>query len=110
MAHPAARLALLGLVAFILAASCTFPDVEYDMPCSVPSTCQKNAEACRNKGEGDQTACLAKCAMTPNGNCGECQTNFETVLEQCLELCEGCGAQNGCTNATESCKTHLGMP
>ncbi|UQA55751.1 hypothetical protein [Polyangium aurulentum] len=109
MAYPAAHRAFFGLFAFTLAASCTFPDVEYDMPCTVPTLCQKNAEGCLKDAEVARNACLAKCKMTPNGNCGSCTADFETDLDQCLDTCDGCGAQSGCMNATQSCKTHLGI-
>jgi hypothetical protein len=111
MARPALRRARSGLAASLLAiCACTFPEVQYDQPCSVPMTCHNDTENCRKQAESDRNACLASCAMTPNGNCGVCTTKFDAALAVCLENCEDCSAANGCTNATQSCKTRLGAP
>ncbi len=111
MAHAAPRHARAGLFAWLLAAaSCTFPEVQYDMPCSVPATCHNETENCRKLSDVDRSACLMKCAMTPNGNCDACATEFDADLAVCLENCDDCSATNGCTNATQSCKTRLGIP
>jgi hypothetical protein len=108
MTHPAAHRAFLGFVAFMFAASCTFPDVEYDMPCSVPTSCRQSAEKCLDRGQGDRNDCLEKCKKSKD--CGVCNADYETYLAQCLDQCDGCGDQNGCTDATQSCKTYLRMP
>lgn len=110
MAHAALRDARAGLVALLFAASaCTFPEVAYDMPCSVPATCHNATENCRKQADIDKSACQAKCMMPFSSDCG-CVAQFEADLAICLEDCDDCSATNGCTNATQSCKTRLGMP
>jgi hypothetical protein len=111
MARPALRCARFGLFAALFATgACTFPEVQYDQPCSVPTDCHNPTETCHKQADSDRNACLASCAMTPSGDCGVCTTEFNAALAVCLENCDDCSAANGCTNATQSCKTRLGLP
>ncbi|HRI72483.1 MAG TPA: hypothetical protein PK156_49950 [Polyangium sp.] len=89
-------------------ASCTFPSVEYetDTECVVPTVCQNDIDVCLKQADAQQMMCLSKCTTV----CPSCGTSFEEALSMCLAQCEACSGNEGCTNATKSCKAMLGMP
>lgn len=99
------RVALLLTLGFLWA-SCTFPSVEYETVCAVPMACQKDVEACRKQAGMQQMACLSKCTTV----CPSCGTDFDQAMNLCVAECEVCSANEGCANATESCKALSGVP
>lgn len=86
--------------------ACTFPSVEYETGCAVPTACENDVGVCTNKAEAAQNMCSMKCTMS----CVDCSTDFDRAMTTCVALCETCSANNGCANATESCKALLGVP
>lgn len=98
-----------GLVFFIPAvvvAACTFPSVEYETACAVPTTCENDVATCGNKALAAQNMCSVKCSMS----CVDCDQQFSRSLDICVAQCETCSANAGCMNATESCKALVGTP
>ncbi len=99
------RSAITALTLFV-ATACTFPSVEYEPTCVVPTVCLNDTDVCRKQAETQQNMCLSKCTT----DCATCATDIDTALSMCVAQCESCSAGEGCKNATESCKALLGVP
>lgn len=97
---------LLFVIPILTLAACTFPSVEYETECAVPMACENEVFACNNKAMAAQNMCSMKCSMT----CVDCDAEFSRSLDICVAQCETCSANEGCMNATESCKALLGAP
>lgn len=100
------RHAALGLALCLAWASCTFPSVEYEPTCAVPTSCQNDITSCSKQANAEQMMCLSKCTA----DCGACDTTLDKAMSVCVAQCENCSASGGCMNATESCKALLGVP
>jgi len=100
------RPVVLMLALGFAGAACTFPSVEYDTSCAVPTSCEKEVNSCSNKAQALQNMCSMKCA----GTCVDCEADYDQAVTACVVQCETCSANNGCENATENCKALLGAP
>lgn len=106
MAETSVRRAVLALALGLAWASCTFPNVEYEGTCAVPTSCQNDVTNCSKQADAAQTMCLSKCTT----DCGTCDVDMSMSMSICVAECENCSATAGCMNATESCKALLGVP
>lgn len=101
---------LIALLTFgLIGSACGFPTVDYEDPvvaCAMPMACANEVAACNNKAQAEQNMCAMKCSMT----CLDCDADFERSLGICVAQCETCSANEGCANATASCKALLGVP
>jgi hypothetical protein len=100
------RQAFLALALMLACVSCTFPSVEYEPTCAVPTSCQNDITTCSKQAEAQQTMCLSKCTT----DCAVCDTDFDSAVSMCVAQCENCSANSGCMNATAYCKALLGVP
>jgi len=109
---------LLASCSFLVAlAACAFPDVDYgessanarNTACVMPAACESTVNVCSTKASTQRGACLNKCGMGQAPDCGACQDAHESALNTCVAQCETCSAENGCENATDSCKAWLGL-
>jgi hypothetical protein len=99
------------VAAALLAASCTFPSVDYEPPCDVPSACDKDVDSCAKQASLQRDTCLAKCKGGMVETCEDaCRSDYHAALSACLAQCEDCSLQQGCANSTQSCKRKLGLP
>lgn len=99
------RCAMAALFLFVMA-GCTFPTVEYEQVCAVPSVCLNDVDVCRKQAEAQQNMCASKCTT----DCATCSTDYDSAIATCVAQCESCSASEGCLNATDSCKALLGVP
>jgi hypothetical protein len=100
------RQTVLALALALAWASCTFPSVEYEPSCAVPTSCENDIASCSKQADAQRTMCLSKCTT----DCAACDTDFDAALSMCTAQCENCSENSGCTNATENCKALLGAP
>ncbi|MRG91219.1 hypothetical protein [Polyangium spumosum] len=111
---------LLGLGPGLVA--CTFPTIDYveqevaaEAPCVTTPKCASDIDTCAKQAEGQRTMCMSQCQKGPvdmglSADCSTCESTHDTALNICVAQCETCSAADGCTNATESCRSLLGLP
>jgi len=116
--RPRRVLRSLVLAAVVMPLACTFPDVDYSdtsadefaSACFVPAACEPEVTACSKQAANQHGACLNKCGPPASQACAACETEYDSALNVCLAQCESCSAENGCKNATQSCKGWLSIP
>ena len=104
---------VLGACAVASACGCTFPDVDYasdartTSECSAPPTCAADAMTCADKARKAQDMCSKKCNKD-TGCLAGCDGDLGVALGQCNAVCQSCSSDQGCTDATASCKALVG--
>ena len=106
MAETSVRRAVLALALGLAWASCTFPNVEYEVTCAVPTSCQNDVTNCLKQADAAQTMCWSKCTT----DCGTCDVDMSMSMSIWVADCEDCSATAGGRNATGSSTGRLGGP
>ncbi|MDI1448784.1 hypothetical protein [Polyangium sp. 6x1] len=106
---------------FLGVSACTFPAIDYvdadeseGGACAATPKCVSDIDTCSKQAEGQRFMCMSQCQKTGpmnlNPDCSTCDSAHETDLLVCVAQCEACSANTGCANATESCRSLLGLP